>query len=424
MRGAAQGWENEFTEKLESIGFTRGKSTPVVFYREADETRLVVHGDDFTYLGYPEALEEVRVQMQSWWDIKLRAIVGDEEGDDKEVTILNRKLKWDGDALTITADDKHVREILKEFNLTEESRGITIPVDAEVVLEEGQDESLEGKDITRFRALAARANYLGQDRCDIQYAAKEISRGMARPTKKSMSQVKRLARYMLEVPVGVIRYDSEGTKLDKILVYVDSDWAGCKVTRKSTSGGAITWGGGLLKSWSRTQGTIALSSGEAEFYAALKGCAEGIGIKSLMADLGLPVTVEVVQDSTAAKGTASRIGIGKVKHLDTGWLWMQDVVKAGLITLRKIHGKVNPADLLTKPKSAAEAGRLADSLGFRLVMRKRKEGETFTGMVRRWMRGDKGSEGEKAETLEWWIDRYGGGCGQGGGGSRGERAKY
>ena len=99
-------------------------------------------------------------------------------------------------------------------------------------------------------------------------------------------------------------------------------------------------------------------------------------------------------------------------------------VKARLITLRKIHGKVNPADLLTKPKSAAEAGRLADSLGFRLVMRKRKEGETFTGMVRRWMRGDKGSEGEKAETLEWWIDRYGGGCDQGGGGSRGERAKY
>ena len=78
-------------------------------------------------------MEEIRAQMQSWWGSKLRGLVGDEEGDDKEVTILNRMLKWDGDALTMTADDKHVREILKEFNLTEGSRGITIPADAEVL---------------------------------------------------------------------------------------------------------------------------------------------------------------------------------------------------------------------------------------------------------------------------------------------------
>ena len=51
MRGAAQGWETEFTKRLESIGFVRGKSNPVVFYRPADGTSLVVHGDDFTFLG-------------------------------------------------------------------------------------------------------------------------------------------------------------------------------------------------------------------------------------------------------------------------------------------------------------------------------------------------------------------------------------
>ena len=50
MRGAAQGWETEFTEKLESIGFRRGRSNPVVFYRPSDGTSLVVHGDDFTFL--------------------------------------------------------------------------------------------------------------------------------------------------------------------------------------------------------------------------------------------------------------------------------------------------------------------------------------------------------------------------------------
>ena len=131
----------------------------------------------------------------------------------------------------------------------------------------------------------------------------------------------------------------------------------------STSGGAITWGGGLLKSWSRTQGCIALSSGEAEFYAAIKGGAEGIGVRSLLADMGITIKIEVYQDSTAAKGTATRIGIGKIKHLDTGWLWIQDVMRVGFITLKKICGKVNLADLMTKPKSAAEAARLSDALG-------------------------------------------------------------
>ena len=147
-----------------------------------------------------------------------------------------------------------------------------------------------------------------------------------------------MARYLLDFPEGILKYESECTKLDKLLVYVDSDWAGCKVTRASTSGGMVTWGGGLLKSWSKTQGSVALSSGEAEFYAAVKGCAEGIGMKSLLADLGVELrAVEVVQDSTAAKGTASRIGIGKIKHLDTGWLWIQDVVRAGVVHLKKLQ---------------------------------------------------------------------------------------
>ena len=107
--------------------------------------------------------------------------------------------------------------------------------------------------------------------------------------------MKRLARYLLEVPDPVIRYDSNPRSLESILVYVDSDWAGCKSSRKSTSGGAVTWGGGLLKSWSRTQGSVALSSGGAEFYAAIKSACEGLGIQSLLKDMGFEVEVEVIQ---------------------------------------------------------------------------------------------------------------------------------
>ena len=184
-----------------------------------------------------------------------------------------------------------------------------------------------------------------------------------------MKRLKRLARYLLEVPVGIIFFDAWSKEIDNVKVFVDSDWAGCKSTRASTSGGIVSWGGSVLKSWSRTQKSIALSSGEAEVYAALKGCAEGIGIKSLMADLGIIVDIEVVQDSTAAKGTASRIGIGKIKHLDVGWLWIQEAVKSRLIKLVKIDGKENPSDILTKPISALEASRVLKCVGFELRRR-------------------------------------------------------
>ena len=131
--------------------------------------------------------------------------------------------RWDGQALTLTADEQDARKIFKEFDLDENLRGITVLVDPGVITPDGEDTPLEGKDVTRFRALAARANYLGQDRCDIQYATKEISRGMAKPTKGSLAKMKRLARYLLEMTEGVLRYESNCTKLDKVLVYVDSD---------------------------------------------------------------------------------------------------------------------------------------------------------------------------------------------------------
>ena len=55
-----------------------------------------------------------------------------------------------------------------------------------------------------------------------------------------------------------------------ICTYTDSDWAGDKASRKSTSGGIMFLGEHAMKSWSRNQTVIALSSAEAELYALLK----------------------------------------------------------------------------------------------------------------------------------------------------------
>ena len=250
---------------LTAIGLSKGVAHPTTCFRESDEVRCVVHGDDFTFTGEAGPLREVEARMRKHYDLKLRGVLGDEEGDDSEITILNRVLRWTRDGLEYEADPRHAVAIIEAFGLKAGSKGLDVPAVREEVGDEEGQRPLDAKEATEFRALAARANYLAADRMDIQLGAKEACRDMAAPRVASRQKLKRIARYLLRFPRGVVRYrPAEDGGEGPLEVYSDSDWAGCPRTRKSTSGGMLVMGGGLLKSWSTTQGPIALSSGEAE----------------------------------------------------------------------------------------------------------------------------------------------------------------
>ena len=143
-----------------------------------------------------------------------------------------------------------------------------------------------------------------------------------------------------------MRYQEEG---GKITIMVDSDWAGEINTRRSTSGGVILHGSHLITHWSKMQATIALSSGEAELNAAVKGVSEGIGIYELMKEWMIYPELEVnlKTDSSAAKGTLTRHGSGRIKHLTAKQLWVQEALKTYQIEVNKIGREFNSADLLT-----------------------------------------------------------------------------
>ena len=111
-------------------------------------------------------------------------------------------------------------------------------------------------------------------------------------------------------------------------VFVDTDFAGCQTTRRSTSGGAALLGGCLIKHWNKTQSTISLSSGEAELHGIAMGAAQGIGLQSLLKDLGWNVELKIWSDATAAIGIARRKGLGNKRHLDTTDLWLQDKIRS------------------------------------------------------------------------------------------------
>ncbi len=107
-------------------------------------------------------------------------------------------------------------------------------------------------------------------------------------------------------------------------------------------------GGGLLKSWSKRQRSVAMSSGEAGYYAVVKAAADAIGVQALAAHLGWEVKVDLFVDSSAAKAIASRLGLGKIRHLEVRYRWLQEVIAEGRLAVRKVAGRSNPADLLTK----------------------------------------------------------------------------
>jgi hypothetical protein len=93
---------------------------------------------------------------------------------------------------------------------------------------------------------------------------------------------------------------------------------------------------------------IALSSKEREFYGMVRGAAECMGTQSLLKDLEVEVKIEVLEDSSAAKGIAERTGLGKVRRIEVNQSWIQEKVREGWIQLVKVEGPENLADALTK----------------------------------------------------------------------------
>jgi hypothetical protein len=233
------------------------------------------------------------------------------------------------------------------MGIKEESKSMVTPSMPSVVPTKEEQEELNAQDATKYRAITARGIYLAQDRTDIQYAVKELSRKMAKPTKGSWEKLKRLARYLLGRERMITKY-----KYQKwtgcINVWTDTDYAGCKETRRSTSGGIIQCGSHIVKSWSTTQNLVTLSSGESEYYGLVKGGAMALGSRGLMVDMGMKHRIRIRTDASAAKGIALRRGMGKVRHVEVSQLWLQEKVGRGEIEVIKIDGEDNIADALTK----------------------------------------------------------------------------
>ena len=213
------------------------------------------------------------------------------------------------------------------------------------------DPELGSEEARLYRGVAARFNYIAPDRPDIGFAVKEAARAMSKPRRSHLGLVKKIGKYLKGAPrlVSHFRWQRQPST---ITAFTDSDWAGCSRTARSTSGGVVTIGEHTIKTHCRQQKVVALSSAEADLYAMVSASAEALAMVAYGRDVGLDLKCELYCDSSAALGIAQRAGIGKVRHLRTQGLWVQEVRVAGRIAYRKVLGTKNPADLLTKHMTA------------------------------------------------------------------------
>ena len=116
----------------------------------------------------------------------------------------------------------------------------------------------------------------------------------------------------------------------RLTVQSDSGWAGDKSTRKSVSARMFRLRRFLLRSCSKDQTVIAMSSGEAELYAACMVAEQAMETENMARDLDVRLgATELQVDANAAIRIIGRQRLGKLRHLELRYLWLQSAVREG-----------------------------------------------------------------------------------------------
>ena len=194
--------------------------------------------------------------------------------------------------------------------------------------------------------------YISMDRGDVAFSVKFLTRKLASPTRDDFLSMKRVFRYLSTRKTLVTRYDVSLKDMERIEMWADSDWAGDRATRKSTTGVLASFSSkGTLGLISRTQPTVSLSSAEAELQALCTAATEGIYIRNLISEvLNIKPCICLLTDSKAAHDAIIRGGTGRIRHVSMRILYLSDLLKSRFssLSLMKIAGTENVADILTK----------------------------------------------------------------------------
>nr|GFA13672.1 retrovirus-related Pol polyprotein from transposon TNT 1-94 [Tanacetum cinerariifolium] len=215
--------------------------------------------------------------------------------------------------------------------------------------------------------------YLTSSRPDIVHATCLCARYQAKPTEKHLKEVERIFCYLRgTVNMGLWYTRDSGFELTGFL---DADYAGCKDTFKSTSGGAQFLGEKLVSWSSKKQDCTALSTAEAEYVSLSACCAQVLWMRTQLTDYGFHFNkILIYCDSKSAIAiSCNPVQHSRTKHIDVRYHFIKDHVEKGTIKLYFVKTDYQLADIFTKALPADRFNYLVCRLGMRSLSPKELE---------------------------------------------------
>jgi hypothetical protein len=262
LKQAPRAWYECLRDFLISNAFKVGKANPTLFTKTCNGYLFVcqIYVDDIIFgsTNQKSCEEFSRVMMQMF----KMSMMG-------ELTYFHgfqvKQLKDD----TFISQTKYTQDLLKRFGMKDAKPAKTpMGTDGHIDLNKG------GKSVDQktYRSMIGSLLYLCASRPDIMLSVCMCARFQSDPKECHLVAVKRILRYLVSTPCFGIWYP-KGSTFD-LIGYSDSDYAGCKVDRKSTSGMCQFLGRSLVSWSSKKQTSVALSTTKVEYVAAGQCCVQ------------------------------------------------------------------------------------------------------------------------------------------------------
>ena len=366
-RKGARTWQEHFHEvvtsdeaKTNGFTVTRFEQQPTLYYLHEADGVMELHVDDGHGTGRPA----VTRRFLEWLQTKIELKWVDELKFPQSYEYLKSTRVRTHEGLLTIPNARYLERALDKYGMLRCNGSNSPKLDKKTT--ESDLELLNGEDSEIFRSATLTLLYLANERTDITSTVRHLCTRLKTPTVGDERQLKKLLRYVQQTKYVGMQFTKPNKDDNVLKVYTDSDWASDVHTRKSTSGAVIMFGNCRLHAHARGQKVVALSSCEAELYAACEGLKEALLIRSAMIFLRMGEhRIELYTDSSSARQFCHKRGVGRMKHLDIRALWLQDAINSNLAVVRKIPRSENIADLLTHPPSALELEEFGPMIGLR-----------------------------------------------------------
>nr|GFB48801.1 copia protein [Tanacetum cinerariifolium] len=267
---------------------------------------------------------------------------------------------------------KYVLEILRKYGMES-----CDPVGTPIEIKDKLDLDLNGTlvDAMKYRSMIGVLMYLMSSRPDIvhatclcaRYQAKPTEKHLkeAKPTEKHLKEVKRIFHYLRgTINMGLWYTKDSGFELTG---FSDADYAGCKDSFKSTSGGAQFLGEKLVSWSSKKQDCTALSTAEAEYVSLSACCAQILWMRTQLTDYGFNfIRIPIYYDSKSAIAiSCNPVQHSRTKHIAVRYHFIKEHVEKGTIELYFVKTDYQLADIFTKALLADRFNYLVRHLGMR-----------------------------------------------------------